>query len=80
VGVAAAARLVRERGLAGKIKVTGLGLPAEMAEFVFDGTCEGFQLWNPPSEGYIGVYRVWAEKKEGFVPAAGAGFSAGILW
>jgi rhamnose transport system substrate-binding protein len=76
VGIAAACRVVRESGVAGKVKVTGLGLPSEMAEFVLDGTCEGFQLWNPPYEGYMSVYMVWAEKKEGFIPAPGAKFMA----
>ena len=47
-----------------------------MAEFVLDGTCEGFQLWNPPYDGYIGVYIVWAEEKEDFIPEPGAKFSA----
>jgi rhamnose transport system substrate-binding protein len=79
VGLPAAAAVVRERGLAGKVIVTGLGLPSEMAEFVLDGTCRAFQLWNPPYEGYIGVYLVWAEKKGGFVPAPGGVFSAGML-
>jgi rhamnose transport system substrate-binding protein len=76
VGIAAACQVVRESGLSGKVKVTGLGLPSEMAEFVLDGTCEGFQLWNPLYEVYIGVYMVWAEKNEGFVPAPGAKFTA----
>jgi rhamnose transport system substrate-binding protein len=76
VGIYAACQVVRENGMAGKVKVTGLGLPSEMAEFVLDGTCEGFQLWNPPYEGYMSVYMVWAEKKEGFVPAPGAKFNA----
>jgi rhamnose transport system substrate-binding protein len=76
VGISAACDVVRESGMSGKIKVTGLGLPSEMAEFVLDGTCEGFQLWNPPYEGYMGVYMVWAEKNEGFVPAPGEKFTA----
>jgi rhamnose transport system substrate-binding protein len=79
VGLPAVCKVVRDRGLSGKVKVTGLGLPSEMAEFIHDGTSEGFQLWNPPYEGYIGVYLVWAEKKLGFVPAPGAVFQAGKL-
>jgi rhamnose transport system substrate-binding protein len=79
VGLPAAAGVVREKGLAGKVIVTGLGLPSEMAEFVLDGTCGAFQLWNPLYEGYIGVCLVWAEKKNGFVPAPGGVFSAGML-
>jgi rhamnose transport system substrate-binding protein len=76
VGISAACQVVRESGMAGKIKVTGLGLPSEMVEFVLDGTCDGFQLWNPPYEGYMGVYMVWAEKNEGFVPMPGSKFTA----
>jgi rhamnose transport system substrate-binding protein len=79
IGIAAACRVVREKGVAGKIKVTGLGLPSEMAEFVLDGTCEGFHLWNPSYVGYLGIYMVWAEKKEGFIPVPGAKFMAGKL-
>jgi rhamnose transport system substrate-binding protein len=79
VGLPAVCKVVRDRGLGGKVKVTGLGLPSEMAEFVHDGTSEGFQLWNPPYEGYIAVYLVWAEKRLGFVPAPGASFQAGRL-
>ncbi|MDR1618574.1 MAG: rhamnose ABC transporter substrate-binding protein [Treponema sp.] len=79
VGLPAVCKVVRDRGLGGKVKVTGLGLPSEMAEFIQDGTSEGFQLWNPPYEGYIAVYLVWAEKRMGFVPAPGATFQAGRL-
>jgi rhamnose transport system substrate-binding protein len=79
VGLPAVAAVAREKGLGGKIIITGLGLPSEMAEFVLDGTCRAFHLWNPPYEGYIAVYLVWAEKKSGFVPVPGAVFSAGML-
>jgi rhamnose transport system substrate-binding protein len=79
VGLPAVCEVVRDRGLSGKLKVTGLGLPSAMAEFIHDGTSEGFQLWNPPYEGYIAVYLVWAEKKLGFIPAPGAAFQAGRL-
>jgi rhamnose transport system substrate-binding protein len=79
VGITATCGVVRESGLSGRVKVTGLGLPSAMAEFVQDGTCEGFQLWNPPYEGYIAVWMVWAEKNSGFVPNPGATFTAGKL-
>jgi rhamnose transport system substrate-binding protein len=79
VGIAAACRVVGSAGVADKIKVTGLGLPSEMAEFVRSGVCEGFQLWNPPYEGYLSVYLIWAEEHDGFVPEPGAKFSAGEL-
>jgi rhamnose transport system substrate-binding protein len=74
-GLPAVCEVVRNRGLSGTVKITGLGLPSQMAEYIDDGTCENFQLWNPPYEGIIAVYLVWAEKKAGFVPAPGAVFS-----
>ncbi len=78
VAIAAACKVVQTRGLAEKIRVTGLGLPSEMKEFVMDGTCLGFQLWNPPYEGYLAVYLATAVK-DGFKPEPGAKFSAGKL-
>ena len=44
VGIAAAAQVVQSRGIADKVKVTGLGLPSEMRDFIKDGTVEAFQL------------------------------------
>lgn len=79
VGIAAATKVIQTRGLADKVKVTGLGLPSEMKEFVVDGSSPGFQLWDPPAEGYLGVYLVNAEVNEGFSPAPGASFNAGKL-
>jgi rhamnose transport system substrate-binding protein len=79
VGIAAAAKVIQTKGVADKVKLTGLGLPSEMREFIVDGTCESFQLWNPPYEGYMAAYMVWAEKNAGFVPKPGATFSAGKL-
>jgi rhamnose transport system substrate-binding protein len=79
VGLPAACRVARAAGVADKIKITGLGLPSEMVEFVKEGVCEGFQLWNPPYEGYIGVYLAWAEATGDFLPEPGATFPAGEL-
>ena len=79
VGLPAACRVVQSAGLTGKVKVTGIGLPSELSEFVKAGVCESFHLWNPPYEGYMGVYMVWAEENEGFLPEPGASFSAGKL-
>jgi rhamnose transport system substrate-binding protein len=79
VGIAAATKVVQTKGLADKIHVTGLGLPSEMKEFIVDGTCLGFQLWDPPAEGYLGVYLVTAQVEDGFEAAPGATFSAGKL-
>ena len=56
VGIAAAAQVVQSRGIADKVKVTGLGLPSEMRDFVKDGTVKAFQLWSPYNEGWLAVH------------------------
>ncbi len=56
VGIAAAAQVVQSRGIADKVKVTGLGLPSEMRDFVKDGTVTAFQLWSPYNEGWLAVH------------------------
>ena len=56
VGVAAAAQVVQQRGIASTVHVTGLGLPSEMRDFVKDGTVSAFQLWSPYNEGWLAAY------------------------
>ena len=56
VGIAAGAQVVQSRGIADTVKVTGLGLPSEMRDFVKDGTVEGFQLWSPYNEGWLAAH------------------------
>lgn len=52
VGIVAAARAVQDQGLAGKVKVTGLGLPSELAGYVQSGVVPRFAIWNPIDLGY----------------------------
>jgi len=52
VGIAAAAQYVTDNGLIGKVIVTGLGLPSEMAAHVKSGAAPTFALWNPIDLGY----------------------------
>ncbi len=56
VGVSAAAKAITDAGLVGKIKLTGLGLPSEMAEWIHNGACEAMFLWNPIDLGYLAAY------------------------
>ena len=56
VGIAAASQVVQSRGIADKVKVTGLGLPSEMRDFVKDNTVQGFQLWSPYNEGWLAAH------------------------
>jgi rhamnose transport system substrate-binding protein len=52
VGIVAAARAVEDRGLTGKVKVTGLGLPSELIGYVEKGVVPRFAIWNPVDLGY----------------------------
>ena len=59
VGIMAAAKVVEDKGLTGSVKVTGLGLPSEMADYI--GTtdadaCPYMFLWNPIDLGRLAGY------------------------
>jgi rhamnose transport system substrate-binding protein len=56
VGITAAAKAVTDQGLVGKVFVTGLGLPSEMAGHVHAGAVDRFAIWNPIDLGYTAVY------------------------
>jgi rhamnose transport system substrate-binding protein len=52
VGIVAAAKAIEDQGLAGKVQVTGLGLPSELAGYVAKGVVAKFAIWNPIDLGY----------------------------
>ena len=56
VGVVAAAQVVTDEGLIGKINVTGLALPSEFKKFIDNGSSKAVALWNPIDLGYSAVY------------------------
>jgi rhamnose transport system substrate-binding protein len=77
VGVAAAGKAITDKGLIGKVQLTGLGLPSEMKFYVDNGACRQFALWNPVDLGYTATYISFAlikkqvSGKEGDVVKAG---------
>ncbi|NRA14893.1 MAG: rhamnose ABC transporter substrate-binding protein [Oceanospirillaceae bacterium] len=52
VGILAAAQAVKDQGKIGKVFVTGLGLPSELAGHVDSGAVHSFAIWNPIDLGY----------------------------
>ncbi|PYG28882.1 rhamnose ABC transporter substrate-binding protein [Pelagimonas varians] len=52
VGIVAAAQAVADAGNIGKVNVTGLGLPSEMAGAIESGASKSFAIWNPIDLGY----------------------------
>lgn len=79
VGIAATARALQDAGLCGKIALTGLGLPSEMAEYIKNGCCQEMALWNPIDLGYLTVYATHALLDGTITGKPGETFQAGRL-
>lgn len=78
VGIAAAARYLSTSDSKGEVKLTGLGTPNQMREYVEDGTVEAFALWNPADLGYLAAYAAKA-LADGEIEGEGDTFEAGRL-
>jgi rhamnose transport system substrate-binding protein len=79
VGIAATGKALTDAGLCGKIALTGLGLPSEMAEYIKSGCCTAMALWNPIDQGYLTTYIAHYLADGTLTPAAGESFSAGRM-
>ncbi|HKX41868.1 MAG TPA: rhamnose ABC transporter substrate-binding protein [Burkholderiaceae bacterium] len=60
VGIVASAKAVADEKLIGKVYVTGLGLPSEMAGHVKSGAVKTFAIWNPIDLGYAATELAYA--------------------
>ena len=56
VGIVAAAQAMTSEGLCDQVKVSGLGLPEEMAEYTLSGCAPEFALWSFVDLGYLAYY------------------------
>lgn len=79
VGIAAAAKVVQDKGVSDNIKVTGLGLPSEMAAYIDNDVCPYMYLWNPIDIGYMTGYLLTALAQEDISGSVGETFEAGDL-
>jgi rhamnose transport system substrate-binding protein len=79
VGIAAAARYLQGSKYKGKVKLTGLGTPNQLRDFVKDGTIDGFELWDPGKLGYLAGYAAAAIASGTITGAEGDKFKAGDL-
>lgn len=80
VGINAAAKVLQDKGSA--VKLTGLGLPSEMKEYIGDDdahSCPYMYLWNPIDLGKLGAYTSIALADGTITGAAGETFEAGDL-
>tara|TARA_B100000900_G_scaffold228911_1_gene194392 strand:+ start:1063 stop:2055 length:993 start_codon:yes stop_codon:yes gene_type:complete len=79
VGIAATGQVVTDQGLIGKVKVTGLGLPSEMIDYVKNGASTKFAIWNPVDLGYFNAYVSHAAAQGILTGKVGETFSAGRM-
>ena len=56
VGIVAAAKAMQDEKLCDKVKVSGLGLPAEMVSYTLNGCAPEFALWSFVDLGYLTYY------------------------
>ncbi len=79
VGISAAARYLSSSPYKGKVKLTGLGTPNQMRQFIKDGTVTEFALWNPVELGYLAGYAAAALASGQISGAEGETLQAGKL-
>lgn len=56
VGIAAAAKAMQDEQLCDEVKVSGLGLPADMKSYTLNGCAPQFALWSFVDLGYLTYY------------------------
>jgi rhamnose transport system substrate-binding protein len=78
VGIVAAAKAVEDQGKTGKVFVTGLGLPSELAGHVAAGSVKSFAIWNPIDLGYATI-QLAAQAARGATVSAGSTLNIGRL-
>jgi rhamnose transport system substrate-binding protein len=79
VGINAASKAVVDEGRVGKVAVTGLGLPSEMAGHIKSGAVREFAIWNPIDLGYTITYAAYGFVKGDPAARPGGSVSAGRM-
>jgi rhamnose transport system substrate-binding protein len=79
VGIAAAAKAMQDESLCDKVKVSGLGLPAEMVSYTLNGCAPEFALWSFTDLGYLTYYVTYLIATGQMEAADGVKFEAGRM-
>lgn len=79
VGIAAAAKAMQDEKLCDKVKISGLGLPAEMVSYTMNGCAPQFALWSFVDLGYLSYYTAYMLAAGDLKAEAGAKFTAGRM-
>lgn len=79
VGIVAAAKALQDEGLCNDVKVSGLGLPAEMVEYTLNGCAPEFALWSFVDLGYLTYYTSYMLATGAIQGVEGETFTAGRM-
>ena len=79
VGIAAAAKAMQDEELCDTVKVSGLGLPAEMVSYTLNGCAPEFALWSFTDLGYLTYYVTYLIATGQMEAADGVKFEAGRM-
>ena len=79
VGIVAASKAMQDEQLCEKVKVSGLGLPAEMASYTKNGCAPEFALWSFRDLGYVSYYASYLIATGAMKGEAGETFEAGRM-
>jgi rhamnose transport system substrate-binding protein len=79
VGIQASAKAMQDEGLCDKVKVSGLGLPAEMVSYTLNGCAPEFALWSFVDLGYLTYYTSYMLATGAITGAVGETFTAGRM-
>lgn len=77
VGILSAAKVIQDMN--SECKVTGVGLPSEMAPYIDNGICYDCYLWNPYDQGYLAAASVHSIATGESTGAVGDTITAGRL-
>ena len=79
VGIAAASKALQDEDLCDEIKVSGLGLPAEMVSYTMNGCAPEFALWSFVDLGYLTYYVTYLISTGQLEGVEGETFEAGRM-
>ncbi len=79
VGIQAAAKAMQDEGLCDTVKISGLGLPAEMVSYTLNGCAPEFALWDFVDLGYLTYYVTYLIATDQMTGEVGETFEAGRM-
>lgn len=79
VGITAASKAMQDEGLCDTVKVSGLGVPAEMVTYTLNGCAPEFALWDFVDLGYLTYYTSYLLATDQIAGEIGESFEAGRM-